>query len=564
MAIILIAGAIVYLSALRTGFLGIDDVGLIQGLISSEFSVYRLLFSGAGEYFRPMPFISYAFDAYMAGTNPAWYHGINVALHLANGILVYYLCQIYLHDELEQSSYLPLTAGLFFVLHPLNSEAVMWISARPDLLCTLFSLLCLVQVVQIKDSPKLSSLTLLFVVYLFALGSKEIAIILMVIVPLFLVLDWCKRGEAKVFWVCLPLLGATILYLLLRGGKKVAVDKGINKLLSTVTSNSASSGSSTGYLDMVSGYGFYLKKLIYPFPLNFTIVNYNKTLAIATLVVTMVVGGFFFWRNRLTRLPLMLIFAGIALPVAAFIAKMPWTPFAERYLYLPMVGLSLLVAVLLLGLRKIPPIFPVLLVLLLAVPTIARVNLWSNPVAFWTDCVEKSPGHVRGYVALAAAQIDTRDYGAAEENLNKALLMGYTQEPLWRNMAQVHLARKEYGKYEAAMEQLALISLSSASVYREIIDNLMHADVPEAERPLVYERVIGYYLKAVEKEPSYNLAYYNIGKLYWAMGENRKAAHYLAIFIDKSGSDPLKPYARKIIDKIGTQNNLTNRAAYKK
>jgi tetratricopeptide (TPR) repeat protein len=63
-------------------------------------------------------------------------------------------------------------------------------------------------------------------------------------------------------------------------------------------------------------------------------------------------------------------------------------------------------------------------------------------------------------------------------------------------------------------------------------------------------------LKAVEQNPSYNLAYYNIGKLYWSKGDDEKAVYYLKLFAEKAGSDPMRPYALKIISKINANETL--------
>jgi tetratricopeptide (TPR) repeat protein len=546
----MVAGTIAYLSASLAGLLGLDDVGMFTDLISSDFSVTRLLFSGTVGYFRPMPFISYAFDAFVAGPNPAWYHLVNVAIHLLNGVLVYWL-MVNLARESERKGYLALTAALIFTLHPLNSEAVMWISARPDLLCTFFSLITLLLTLQARETPRLFSFCCLFIAYLFSLSSKEVSIILLAVVPLYLLCDSKMKGLKTIALVNAPIYIAALLYLFLRNGKKVVVDPGISRFVkSAYVSSQQSHGSN--FLDLLASYGFYLKKLVYPFPLNFAIDTIDTSIALVVLSLAVPCAAVLFYRHKISRLPLLLIFAGIILPVFAYASKLPWTPFAERYLYLPMVGFSLLLALLVDKIPKLPRIVPVALVLFLAIPTTYRVSLWADPVAFWNDVVLKSPRFPRSYVCLAAAQIDVRDYDAAERNLTKASAMGVDKAPLWNGFAAVYLAKKDYASYETAMLKLASISPGPVEIYVKLIESFMMIPEREMDRQTIYSKVIGFHLKILEKSPSSYLSYYNVGKLYWVMGDHRNAAYYLRVFVSKAKNDPMQPYAQKILNRINS------------
>jgi len=552
-AIIVTTGIIAYLCCTSAGFLSLDDVDLVQGLTTSEFSLHRLLFSGAGEYFRPLPFISYASDAHLFGGGAAWFHGVNLAIHLLNGILVY-LLMLYLGGESDRNTFAALTAALIFTLHPLNTEAVMWVSARPDLLCCFFSLISLILMCQIKEYPRFLSLGCLFLAYLFSLFSKESSIFLLLVVPLYLLCEGRKQEWKKVVLITAPFFAAVLVWLFLRSGKKAVLDSGISKVLTTVV---VTNQDHTKFLNTLAAYGFYLKKLILPFPLNFAIVDFNKTIAFTVLSLSAVVAVYLFGRNRLSRLPLLMVFAGIAPPVAAYVAKLPWTPFAERYLYLPMVGFSLLLALLVFNIPKMSRILPVSLALLLAIPTIYRVSLWADPVAFWNDIVVKSPRFSRSYVCLATALFEVRDYDAAERSLDKARAMGYDEVPLWDNLAAVYYAKRDYPRYEDAMIKLASISPDPGGIYIKLIGNITSIPESEMDRRTVYDKAIGYYLKILEKNPSFHLSYYNIGKLYLAMGERENAAHYLGLFLSKAKNDPLRPFARKMLDRITSATGLS-------
>lgn len=517
--------------------------------MTSDFSAKKLFFSGGTEYFRPLPILSYNINAYINAT-PASFHLVNVAIHLMNGLLIYALAAEVLREELRKDVY-SLVAALIFVLHPLNTEVVMWISARQDLICCFFFLISLILFFRLKNKLNLLTLGYFFVAYLFALLSKEVALILLVIVPLYLILEYRFTNLKGTAAIISTLSAAGIIYLFMRSGKKAVADTGLTKVLATVVSTGKDQPS---YLDGIAAFGFYLQKLIWPFPLNFAIIKFNHHIALAVLVFSLLVAGVLFLRKRLFRLPLLIIFLAIILPVAAYLSKMPWTPYAERYLYLPMVGFSLLVALMCREAKRMSYLVPIVLALLLAVPTIYRVNLWADPVAFWNDVVIKSPTFHRGYLGRAAALIDTHDYAAAEADLQQALSMGYNYASVWQNLGKIYAARHDHKKYESAMEKSATLSAQATGIYIQLADHSLR-NYRDSNVRTGYAKAIGYYLKAVERDPAYALAYYNAGKLYWVLGEREKSARYLALFLDKAKTDPMRPYAQKILAKVTSTSN---------
>jgi len=172
-SILLTAGILAYLNASMAGFLSIDDARMIATITSTSYPLKDLFLSGAGEYFRPLVVISYTVNAMFAGTNPAGFHTVNIVIHLLNSLLVYYLA-LSLFQGNEHKDRIALIASLIFLLNPLNTEAVVWISARPDLLCTSFALLTLILLVKLKEGASpvtLVSLVSLFFAYLVSLFS---------------------------------------------------------------------------------------------------------------------------------------------------------------------------------------------------------------------------------------------------------------------------------------------------------------------------------------------------------------------------------------------------------
>ena len=461
-----------------------------------------------------------------------------------NGLLVYYLT-LELVRESERKDQYAFIASLFFVLHPLNTEAVVWMAARTDLLCCLFFLLAVILLVKKERAPDLFALAGLFFMFLFSLLAKEASIGLLAIAPIYF---WMRKDRVPLKSAVLmnsSLFLAGVVYMVLRSGHIGVMDSGTARVLSFIEPSTSTIG------DFISAYGFYLGKLFYPFPLNFAIVDVNKALSIAVLALLVPLCVALFYRNERLRLPLLILLTGIVPPIMALLGKLAWTPYAERYLYLPMVGFSISAAIVLLTYgKKIPYIVLVSALMLLAIPTISRVVLWTDPVALWRDAVEKSPQFPRAHIGLAAPLIEGKNYDEAKEHLDKAAALGFNRDYLWQNYAAMYYAKKEYKNYEKFMLKAAAVSKKSTTYYLGIIGSLNHIYSGKGERYTRYRKAIYYYLMAYENDPAYIQGLYNAGKLYWIMGDKKNARFYLSKFVQQERDNMYKPFAVKILKKL--------------
>jgi hypothetical protein len=132
---------------------------------------------GGISYFRPLALLGFYGDARLSGFNPAFSHGINLAIFIANALLVFSLA-----EKLQESagksnaSWPALLAALAYAAHPALVEPAAWISGRFDLLATCFILLAArLQLSRQKSWAKLPGIALCF---LCAALSKETGIML--------------------------------------------------------------------------------------------------------------------------------------------------------------------------------------------------------------------------------------------------------------------------------------------------------------------------------------------------------------------------------------------------
>src|SRR3954471_5712463 len=159
-----------YWPALGAGFVG-DDFMILHRLRGLEHAadVFRFFRGEFFEYYRPLGFVSHAIDWSIAGQNAREFHLTNLVIHLVNTVLV-----LLIGRSLSTRPLAGLLAAALFALHASNNEAVVWMSARFDLLATCFALAALYWMTRGGLLNQLTAGILFFC----ALLSKEAAVAL--------------------------------------------------------------------------------------------------------------------------------------------------------------------------------------------------------------------------------------------------------------------------------------------------------------------------------------------------------------------------------------------------
>lgn len=412
----------VYLTALNAGFLAVDDVSIMRVIQSGNVSIRGLLFSPGNDYYRPLTVLSFLADFLLYGSNPAGYHLTNILLHLGNVLLLYYLATTLMGKDRDAGNY-ALLAALVFALHPINSEAVVWISARTDLLCCFFSLICLN--ILIRRSRVVTPLVFLglFLSCLCSLASKEASLFLPLLALLYFILARKKVPLRNAIAACSALGIATIVYLLLRKGLPVASAAAIKTTLPT------GSLPVTLFIDGAAALGFYLRKLFYPFPLSIAITEIPSYLCLFIFLLSCGTAAILWKKSSLLRFPLSFLALSLIPPLGVFFLSFAWTPYAERYLYIPSAAFALCCGILIHRYRKkIPQFIAAICISLLAIPTVYRVSQWTKPIPFWQDAVEKSPRFGTVRLPLAAVYLEAGRNADAERSLRQADNLGLSRK----------------------------------------------------------------------------------------------------------------------------------------
>jgi hypothetical protein len=282
---------------------------------------------------HPLTWISLMLDWSIGGPGPRVFHLTNLILHLANTLLLFLVL-----DRMTGRRWPSAVTAALFAIHPLHVESVAWIAERKDVLSTLFMLLTLLAYAGFVERPGL--VRRLAVVFLFALGllAKPMLVTLPV---LLLMLDaWPLRRQEP--WRRLVLEKAPLLALSIATGVVTFVAQ----------RQGGTVGSMTLYplgvrvANAVVATATYLGKTIWPTRLAAFYPHPGASLAAWEVAGSaLVLAGLTLWTIRVRRSRPYLLFGWawylVTLAPVAGIVQVGWQARADRYTYIPLIGIFL-------------------------------------------------------------------------------------------------------------------------------------------------------------------------------------------------------------------------------
>lgn len=470
------------------------------------------LIAGSGQitnYYRPLSLLSFSVDYHLWGLDPFGFHLVNTLIHIAGAFLLWLiLCRLLSvseEDKFGESAvaWLAFLPSLFFLIHPLQTEAVAYISGRADPLSTFFILLSLWFFIgwrEKSNKPKLKLvISLLF--FICALLSKEQAVLL----PAFVILvDWIfftKKTSGKEF-LCLlrrslPFFIISAIYLLLhfttfnfKGSMDFSYHNSVYDSSVFVRLLTFSSVMLSYFKLLFAPLGLHMAWEITPVISFFSFPVIVCLLAFSILAVI----GIGSWKK--IRLPAFgfLWFLIMLLPRTNIFSIN--RPLYEHWLYLPLFGFFLAIfswlfflwrdriknpkiAILL---KKVFCAIIIIYCVWLGILTILRNQVWRDPIIFYENNLSYTPNsHIQ------------------HNNLG---------------MAYANAGRDE----EAILEYRKGIELYD--VYPQIHYNLANSLLATGK----LEEARDEYEQAIKMSPEFALAYGNLYNVYISLGEKEKAS----------------------------------------
>jgi len=383
----------------------------------------------SGGLYRPMLFVSITLDANLFGDWAAGYHLVNVLLHVVLTLLVYtFIARLLEMDDKTASSsaYIAFLAALVFAIHPMHTEVVNSIFNRSILLAALGSMTGLWWLLHYLESKPLLAWAGLFLAYLFALFCRETAIVLPGIAAA-LVLIYSGGNFSRRVRKCLPvliLLIPMVFYLVMRDSALTTSEmgpkqneSGFSSVVAQVDSSRLLEGETV--LGVAGIWVEAFAVMLWPFEPKLSYPDSPRYLQLTGIFIhlgLLALALFQFRRGHKGLLTGLTIFYIAMLPSSRLFGAGSLAPhLQERYLYLPSLGLIVLLAYALSYLnRRFDRLLagaPVLLCLFVLIPvTWARNAEWSNEIALFES--DYSRGVHTGYLLrlLTAAHLRENNF----------------------------------------------------------------------------------------------------------------------------------------------------------
>ncbi len=604
---------IIYLPAVNAFFMLDDEVNIVRNLRLHDLSNF---WPPAGS--RYLAYLSFALNYALGGLHTRGYHLVNMLLHILSAMTLYGLIRSLfqtpamgggLKGENGPGNHIALITALIFTVHPLNTQAVIYVTQRLTVMASLFYLLSLYLYIKwrLKGHGGLSIIfyALSIIAAIAAAKTKEISFTLPFVIVLAEYVFFTEQGR----WISKKRLYALIPYALvliiiplavfgpemgLWSGKTV-VDEGLTRVQQILDIKELSSY--TYLLTQFTVVPKYIRLFLIPLGQN---LDYDYPLY-HSLFNLRVMAGFLFLLfiftstlltvsfAKKTKKPLLLLATTgllwffITLSIESTVIPIQDVIFEHR-MYLPGAGLgvalSTLIVYLAVGHGKRAAgkaLFVAALIVIIPLTTLAfrRSLLWGDGIGLYEDIVRKSPEKARarnnlGTLYARSGRFDKAigqfkkaitmesDYPAPHKNLGRALFAsGRTIEAREEFKAAI---RDEPGDFEAhealaGLYRDAGLFSKSEKEYKIVLSltpSNMNVRVNLANVYIVEKRfgeAIAEFKKILIMNPGRVDVYYNLALALEKAGSTEEALYYYRKFVTNAPAG-LSAYREQALGRI--------------
>ncbi len=418
---------------------------------------------------QPLTWLSLMLDYKMYGTSAGGYHVTNVLIHLINTLLLFLIFGR-MTGGLWKSGFV----AALFAVHPLHVESVAWVMARKDVLSAMFWLLTMGAYAYYADNPSLRRYAWVFVMFVLGLMSKPMIVTLPVVL---LLLDYWPlrrfRGDAfitgrRLILEKIPLIALSAII--------SAITIHAQELSGAMTSL-GNIGLSDRMVNAVVSYGGYVAKMLspmnlacfYPYPTSFPI---SIVLLSGAFLGTVCFFSFRYIRTAPYLAMGWLWYLITLLPVSGII-QVGGQAMADRYTYIPLIGLFIVIAWgipdLLKGklfFRYFIPIAAGTTILLLVILTFKQTGVWKDSRVLFEHAIAVTEGNHVAHNNLGIHLLGHKRFVEAERHFEQVVQLKPGNEKYLTNLG-IALSRQK--RYEEAMtyylRAIAINPLFAGSYY---------------------------------------------------------------------------------------------------
>lgn len=489
--LIFLIGLLLYAKGLFNNFIGDDDLQIVRNLKVHSLSNISSFFLGStyenagsdqitGIFYRPIMMTVFALIYSLFGPNPLFFHLVQLLFHITNAILVFLLLREFFRDK--TSFFL----SLLFLVHPLNSETVLYSANLQEVLFFFFGMIALLLMKQ-KDYRYKKMLLVPFMILL-SLFSKESGILFIIIILAYSILF--DKNKKRFPFLVISITAVTTIYLFFR--YVLAHMQSANNSLAPISN--AQLPERLINIPLIIFY--YLKSFFYPQEMGVDQFWIITSISSSTFWTPLLWDILFFF---ILVLPYLLIIQKYKSLKKRYLFFLIWflagltlhlqilpldVTVADRWFYFPFVGLIALFAIDLNQLKS-PPLkhtrllcnfLIILYLLVLSARTYTRISDWKTPVILYEHSISTENNFIVEN-AYGTALITDGQF----EKAKKYILHSVSQHPYTANLNNLAIIYASEGNKFKAKEtfELAIKKGVNFSVYENYANFLLYYTEPQ-------------------------------------------------------------------------------------
>jgi len=561
----LMVGTLVYFNSFSVPFHYDDLAYLKENPHLKSFTVFGTWLSGSlVSVINGRAFLQFTFllNYKVNGLDTFGYHLVNLLFHTGSAFLLYLILFRFVEsDQRRNYSVAGMLAALLFLVHPIATESVTYLSSRSSVLatlCMLASILCFFLATEKKLRPGWYGASLLL--FLLGLSTKESAVVLP---ALLLLTDYLLVTKDRTFRLARLKYHAP--FFLIIGLLLVLYIPYISN-----PSADAIRPWSTHISTELRVIARYLGLLVMPIGLTIdhsvkpSLIMDGRVIFSLLLFLCLFAAAFYLRKTRpLITFSILWFFINMA----PFLVIKLNDFMAERWVYAASIGFSIALAELLMlvarryrgiGIALIAAVF-----VTASAMTVMRNQVYANQVTLWQDAARKAPDNYRPFSNLSRAYRENGNQAKAIECALESIKQADNRVPVkaYINLAAAYADQGEYQKAEDALKAVeryadgqfeyhnnrGVIAMKREQ-YPQAIQSFLRADELHPGSPTIlfllascYEKLEQqenakrYYLLTTQAMPNNGTEFMNQGVAFYKRGESQQA---LARFFEAVHADP--------------------------
>ena len=520
---------VVYSNALNTGF-QLDDQYVILNNnqikhLENYLDIHKLL---SFKFSRIIPQITFALNYKYSKYNVEGYHLVNILIHIVNSLLVYFILLslfdfkvVSVKNISKHKEIISAFSALIFALHPLQIQAVTYITQRMASLAAMFYFLATffyIKARQVNCKNRFSVKAILFyfgVLLSFYLGihSKQNIASLplaLLLVELIFVRDGNNKIKKRFVWVyVVSIVILAFIYIFLIG----------------IPHQREAPTSYVYFATQLRVVVLYIFKLFFPvnlqlyynFPWSQSLFGFKELFSLFIILFVFLTAYFLYKKCRLLTFGIVWFF--VTLSVESSIFPLKFAIFEYR-VYPGMLGFGIFLTTALYFFlypkySKKVSYFLASFVLILALITHSENFNWKDGISLWKTNLRRSPDYALVVSNVGTYFLEQHRYDSALVYFNKAIKIDSTFEIPYVHRGVINTFKRNFAAAIKDFKKAIKLNKEEALAY----NNLGYAYLQLGQN----KKAIKYFLKAIELSPKYQYAYNNLAIAYMRVRNYKEA-----------------------------------------